>query len=158
MMQALSLPNDEGAVAAALHPISSAHRTLAQPLTEPNQHKGFVMPDARGAHNRDLRGRKPRNLLSNTDVAKRLRTALQDTYGEERSAAKKVAEDSGQSPRAAENWLSGDNPMSLTAFLNAFHNNAKFQAHARKLLLMEREIDPDFQAALAQFITVVQRS
>lgn len=106
---------------------------------------------------RKFRGKDPRNILTKTDAATLTREVTRIAYGESRSAAKKLAEDSGQSPKAAENWLAGENPMGLTAFLNAYRSNPTFKAWARKILLEEEDHDPQFQADLAKFIQAVQR-
>ncbi len=111
---------------------------------------------SKGAYNRKIRGNS-RNKFTNTETAALCRDVLRNTYGDQRFAAKSAAEDANQSPRAAENWLAGENPMSLTAFLNAYHNNPEFKAWARKLLLMESELDPDFQIELSNFIRAAQK-
>lgn len=110
-----------------------------------------------GSVTRKFRGRDPRKILSKTDTASLVREVTREAYGASRSAAKELAEDSGQSPKAAENWLAGENPMGLTAFLNAYHNNKSFKAWARKILLLEEDHDPEFQVQLAQFIRAAQR-
>jgi hypothetical protein len=86
-----------------------------------------------------------------------LRDVLEATYDGDASKHKAAALDANSSPRAAENWFAADNPMSLTAFLNAYHANPTFKAWARKLLLLEEDQDPEFQAQLAQFIRAAQR-
>jgi hypothetical protein len=97
-------------------------------------------------------------FLQNTDTAVLCREALRNAYGEEKSVNKSIAEDAGASPKAAENWTAGDNPMGLTAFLNAYRNNPVFKAWARKILLGEQDIDPSFQAELARFMQAVQKA
>lgn len=114
------------------------------------------MDISRGPYARRLRGNSPQRVRTTTEIAECIREACKAAYGESRSAAKELAADSASSPRAAENWLSGDNPMSLTAFLNAYANNTAFRAHARKLLLMEQDLDPTFQAELSRFIATVK--
>jgi len=98
-----------------------------------------------------------RNVLGNRDVAEQLREVLEATYDGDASKHKAAARDANSSPRAAENWFAADNPMSLTAFLNAYHANPTFKAWARKILLLEQDHDPEFQAQLAQFIRAAQR-
>lgn len=105
---------------------------------------------------RKFRGDK-RKVFQNIEVAELCGSVLREAYGDERKPHRAIAEDTGMSPRAAENWISGENPMSLVAFLNAYHNNQAFRAYARKLLLMEQELNPEFQTELARFITAVQR-
>lgn len=111
---------------------------------------------SRGAYARKFRGNSRNVLWSTTDVAYKIRDIATATYDGDHSKAKSFAEDAASSPRAAENWLAGDNPMSLTAFLNAYHNNPTFKAWARKILLMEQDSDPEFQAQLAAFIRAAQ--
>jgi hypothetical protein len=108
------------------------------------------MSIARGSYPRKIRG-SDRKMFRNVDVAAMCQKALGAAYGEEKSVHKTIAEDTGMSPSAAENWTAGENPMSLTAFLNAYHNNDAFKAWARKLLLMESEVDPEFEAEMARF-------
>lgn len=110
---------------------------------------------ARGPYARKFRGNS-RNVLTNRLVAELVRDTLEATYEGDASKAKAAATDAASSPRAAENWFAADNPMSLTAFLNAYHNNPTFKAWARKILLMETEQDPEFQAQLAAFIRAAQ--
>lgn len=114
------------------------------------------MLDLRGAFPRRNR-RDERRLFRNVDVAQLCKVTLTEAYGDEKSVHKAIAEDTGLSTSAAENWTQGENPMSLTAFLNAYHNNPKFKAHARKLILMESELDPALEIALAEFVRIAQR-
>lgn len=114
------------------------------------------MPISKGSYNRKIRGNS-HHRFTNIETAALCRDVLRNTYGEQRAAAKAAAEDSNQSPRAAENWIAGENPMSLTAFLNAYHNNPAFKAWARKLLLMEQDLDPHFERELHSFIRAAQR-
>lgn len=97
------------------------------------------------------------NVLGNRDVAEKLREVLCATYDGDASKHKAAARDANSSSRAAENWFAADNPMSLTAFLNAYHANPTFKAWARKILLMEQDHDPEFQAQLAAFVRAAQR-
>lgn len=109
-----------------------------------------------GPYARKIRG-DARNKWGNVDVAAKVKLTLDATYEGESSKHKAAARDANSSPRAAENWFAGDNPMSLTAFLNAYHANPTFKAWARKILLMEQDLDPAFQAELANFIRAAQR-
>ncbi len=109
---------------------------------------------SKGAYSRKIRGDNPRNLLGNAEVAQQCQAALKAAYGNTKSVAKDVADDSGQSPRAAENWLAAENPMGLTAFVNAYRNNPEFAAWARKLLLMEQDCDPEFEVEQHRFMQV----
>lgn len=95
-------------------------------------------------------------MFRNVDVAALCKAALEEAYQDEKSRHKAIAADTGMSPKAAENWTAGENPMSLTAFLNAFHNNKAFNAWARKVLLMEQDVNPHFQAELSRFIDAVR--
>lgn len=115
------------------------------------------MTNSRGAYARKFRGNSRNVLWSTRDVAYKLQDVARATYDGDQSKAKAFADDAASSPRAAENWLAGDNPMSLTAFLNAYHANPTFKAWARKILLMEEDLDPQFQAELAKFIQAAQR-
>lgn len=121
----------------------------------PNQNKGIAMGNSHGPYARKIRG-ECRNVLGNRDVALKLRDVSDATYDGDASKAKAAAKDANSSPRAAENWFAADNPMSLTAFLNAYHANPTFKAWARKILFMEEELDPAFQAQLAAFISAVR--
>jgi hypothetical protein len=123
---------------------------VAQPL------EGNHMHISHGPYARKFRGNS-RNVLGSQDVAHKLKEVLEATYDGDPSKHKAAAQDSASSPRAAENWFAADNPMSLTAFLNAYHANPTFKAWARKLLLLEEDHDPEFQAQLAKFIQAAQR-
>lgn len=114
------------------------------------------MGTSRGPYARKIRG-DSRNVWGNVDVAAKIKDTLTATYEGDASKHKAAARDANSSPRAAENWFAGDNPMSLTAFLNAYHNNSTFKAWAKKILLLEEEHDPEFQAQLAAFIRAAQR-
>lgn len=115
------------------------------------------MPFSRGAYTRNIRAKSGNVLfLSNRETANLCSEALQATYDGDQSKAKAAAADTGMSAKAAENWLAAENPMSLTAFLNAYRNNSTFRAWARKVLLMEADRDPAFEAELARFIRAAQ--
>lgn len=139
---ALSSPSDH----------SGNRAVSSSPLGEGQMHI------SRGAYARRIRGNSRNVLWSTTDVAAKVKDIGHATYEGDQSKAKAFADDAGSSPRAAENWLAGDNPMSLTAFLNAYHNNQTFKAWARKILLMEQEVDPEFQAQLAAFVAAVRKA
>lgn len=109
-----------------------------------------------GPYARKIRGDN-RNKWGSVDVAAKVKTTLEAAYDGDASRHKAAARDANTSPRAAENWFAGDNPMSLTAFLNVYHANPTFKAWARKLLLLEEDQDPEFQAQLAKFIQAAQR-
>lgn len=110
-----------------------------------------------GPYARKIRGNST-NVLGNRDVAIKVRDVLHATYDGDASKHKKAAQDANSSARAAENWFAGDNPMSLTAFLNAYHANSTFKAWAKKILLQEEDHDPELQAQLSAFIAAVRRS
>lgn len=110
-----------------------------------------------GPYARKIRG-DSRNVLGNRDVAEKVRDVLEATYDGDASKHKAAARDANSSARAAENWFAADNPMSLTAFLNAYHANPTFKAWARKILLMEQDQDPEFQAQLAAFVAAARRA
>lgn len=115
------------------------------------------MPISRGPYARNIRAKSGNIfLLSNRDTAHLCREALQAAYDGDASMAKAAAADSGMSPKAAENWLAAENPMSLTAFLNAYRNNTAFRAWAKKIMFMEADRDPAFEAELARFIRAAQ--
>lgn len=108
-----------------------------------------------GPYARKNRG-ESRNVLGTREVAELVKEVLEATYDGDASKHKAAAQDSNSSPRAAENWFAADNPPSLTAFLNSYHANPTYRAWARKILLRETELDPEFQADLAKFVRSVQ--
>lgn len=114
------------------------------------------MQTSRGPYARKIRG-ESRKVFGSVEVAALVRDTLDAAYEGQASKHKAAAQDANTSPRAAENWFAGENPMSLTAFLNAYHANPTFKAWARKILLMEQDHDPEFQAQLAQFIRAAQK-
>jgi len=73
---------------------------------------------------------------------------LRETYEGEAAPTVAVAEDAGQSKKAAENWWNGENPQGLTAFVNSYRNNPRFAAFARYYLLGHSDEDPQLQAQL----------
>jgi hypothetical protein len=97
---------------------------------------------------RIVRGEIPRNFLGNTEVAKLAQRALHEAFGHEQAPSKAVADDAGQSPKAAENWWAAENPPGLTAFVNLYRNNARFAAFARYYLLGHTENDPILEIQL----------
>lgn len=111
-----------------------------------------------GPYARRVRSNSRNVLWDSREVALRYKEVLEATYEGDASKHKRAAEDHGSSPRAAENWFSGDNASTLGGFLNAYHSNPTFKAWARKILLLEEERDPDFQAQLALFIQAAQRA
>lgn len=125
-------------------------------VSHPHHHdEGKTMFNSHGPYARKIRSNS-RNVLGNREVAELVRETLEATYDGDASKHKAAARDANSSARAAENWFAADNPMSLTAFLNAYHNNTTFKAWARKILLMEQDHDPEFQAQLAAFIRAAQ--
>lgn len=148
-----------GASASAKADVPTSHSRMSSqntsdPLAQPIE--GKQMRISHGPYARKMRGNS-RNVLGSQDVAVLVKETLEATYEGDASKHKAAALDAASSPRAAENWFAADNPMSLTAFLNAYHNNPTFKAWARKILLMEQDHDPEFQADLAKFIRSVQR-
>lgn len=133
------------------------NRTFQNKPQTPQQHRGDGMSFAHGPYGRRIQGNSRKVLLSNRETAHMCREVIHATYDGESSVAKAAADDSGMSAKAAENWMVAANPMSLTAFLNAYHRNPTFKAWARKILLMEEEIDPQFQAELHRFIAAAQK-
>lgn len=109
-----------------------------------------------GAYNRKIRGNTRKVFQEDVTVAKLYQQVLDNAYDGEESKAKKAADDHGSTPRAAENWFAGDNAPTLEKFLIGYHTNPKLKAWARKLLLLEEDHDPEFQAQLAAFIRAAQ--
>lgn len=91
---------------------------------------------------RIFRGENPREFLSNQDTARLVQRLVHETYAGEQAPTYELADDTGQSKKAAENWWAGENPMGLTAFVNAYRNNPRFAAFARFYLLGHTENDP----------------
>ena len=110
-----------------------------------------------GPYARRVRSNSRNVLWDSREVAVRYQEVLNATYDGDTSKHKRAAEDHGASVRAAENWFAGDNAATLAAFLRAYHGNTTFKAWARKILLLEEDHDPEFQAQLAQFIRAAQR-
>lgn len=102
------------------------------------------------------KGSSEKQYLDTEKTAALCKDALKAAYGDLPCQAKAAAKDAGFSPKAAEKWLGGQNPMSLSAFLNAYRNSVAFRAWAKKIMLMETEHDPAFQAELARFIRAAQ--
>jgi len=115
------------------------------------------MDNSRGPYARKFRGDSRKVSWDSNEVAAKYKEVLDATYEGSASKHKLAAEDHGSSPRAAENWFLGENGASLKGFLHAYHNNPTFKAWARKILLLEQDHDPEFQAQLAAFIRAAQR-
>ncbi|MEI9995130.1 MAG: hypothetical protein WDM91_11085 [Rhizomicrobium sp.] len=125
-------------------------------ISQRNNRGGFDR-NSRGDRGRSIRyqagrisrGESPRNILSNEDICRLNRTVLREAYGDGRQApTQEIAEDAGQSKKAAENWWNGENPQGLTAFVNAYRNNPRFAAFARYYLLGHTEHDPILEIQL----------
>lgn len=86
--------------------------------------------------------------LRERDVAKQVASALVVDFAHFRSHHKVIARIAGASPKAAENWLAGDNPPSLVFFLRLLPHSPSL----RKLVAMDAELSPDFQRELSQLI------
>lgn len=130
---------------------------LSSTSSLPNDNEGKQMHISHGPYARRVRAKSRNVLWDSREVATRYKEVLDATYEGDDSKHKRAAEDHAASPRAAENWFAGDNASSLTGFLNAYHGNPTFKAWARKILLLEEEHDPEFQAQLAAFISAAQR-
>lgn len=153
MMQAL--PSYRGHGVGAPETVKQRQNTFQNFPSLANHQEGIAVQNSRGAYERKFH-RADRRTFRNTDVAAKLKEVLNETYDGVASKTKAIAADACSSPAAAENWLAADNPMSLTAFLNAYHSNERFRAHARKLLLLEEDLNPHFQAELSRFINAVR--
>jgi hypothetical protein len=115
------------------------------------------MRNSNGAYARKVRGDARKVFQGEKTVAEIYQEVLDNAYEDVESKAKTAARDHGATPRAAENWLSGDNAPTLEKFLIGYHTNPKVKAWVRKLLLLEEDHDPEFQAQLARFIQAAQR-
>src|SRR5690242_8181334 len=73
-----------------------------------------------GTYARRVRANSRNVLWDNREVAVRYKEVLHATYEGDSSKHKRAAEDHGSSPRAAENWFSGDNAATLAGFLRAY--------------------------------------
>ena len=153
-----SKPLQYGAsVGAAVPSVHFHNHSFSNVTPSQRQHiGGDQMRISHGPYDRKIHS-KSRNVLGNREVAEKLRDVLEATYDGDASKHKKAALDANSSARAAENWFAADNPMNLTAFLNAYLNNPTFKAWAKKILLQEEDHDPEFQAQLAAFIRAAQK-
>lgn len=77
----------------------------------------------------------PRNDrgITDNDICQVLDFALETAYRHRRDAAKKAAQDAQVTPRTAENWIGGENTMSLKNFVKMWHANPTFRAEAARL-------------------------
>jgi hypothetical protein len=91
-------------------------------------------------------------LIGGIDAAYLVQIVVTRAYGDFRDAAARLAKDSGASERAAQNWMQGKGPMTMRHFINAYRNNERFAAWARRVLLVEPSHDPEFDALLGTFI------
>lgn len=111
-----------------------------------------------GPYARKFRGDARKVFQGDKSVAELYQQVLDAAYEGEESKVKKAAKDHGSTPRAAENWFAGDNAPTLEKFLLGYHTNPAVKAWAKKLLLLEEDHDPEFQAELSRFIQAAQRA
>lgn len=94
--------------------------------------------------------------LSTNEVQDGQAEVLSEIYGPLKSAAKELARDAGTCERSARNHLSGANAMNLTDFFNACRAIPELKAWGAKMMGMEADHDPMFQAELAAFVRAAQ--
>lgn len=71
--------------------------------------------------------------------------------------AKQIARHTGSGREAARNWLDGKNAMSLTMFLRLCQSNPTFLAEAKRLIMMDADIDPQIEAEMMRFAMSIVR-
>lgn len=100
------------------------------------------------------------NLLprvSTQEVTEGQAEVLREVYGPLKSAAKELALDAGTCERSARNHLAAQNAMNLTDFFNACRAIPELRSWGAKMMGMEADIDPQFQAELARFMQAAQQ-
>lgn len=114
---------------------------------------GHVRHNIRKHDPRNISRKSEKMFLSNREVAEANREALREAYLGMQAPTEAIAEDSGASKKAAENWVAGENPQGLTAFINNYRNNPKFAALARYHLLGHTDFDPIVQIQAQNAVT-----
>lgn len=95
--------------------------------------------------------------LSTQEVTQGQADVLQGVYGPLKKPAETLSGDSGTSTRAARNHLAGVNAMNLTDFFNACRAIPELRAWGAKMMGMEADHDPKFQAELVSFVRAAQQ-
>ena len=90
-----------------------------------------------------------RSNLTNDTVAEVLRVALQQDFGQQRHAAKRIARAAGASERSAENWLAGREIPGGVNLLRLALCSPSLAAEVRRIITMEAEHDPDTERAIS---------
>lgn len=134
---------------------SGASGAVESRTESPRNNQSSYPRMSRAQKRRNIRGETPRTFLSNDEVTERNRLALEEAYVDTDHPAEAISEDAGQSTKAAQNWIAGENPMSLTAFVNAYQNNAAFRAWAKYHVLGEQDFDPVAHIQMANAVTNV---
>lgn len=80
--------------------------------------------------------------------------AMRAHVGDDRHAAKKLADILECSPRTAENYLQGRTAPGGVHFLRAYAAIPEFTAEVRRLSAMESSLDPEFERAAMDFLRV----
>lgn len=99
---------------------------------------------------RTSRDESPRKFFENDDVAQIHKHVLREAYDGIQAPTLAIAEDSGASKKAAENWWNGENPIGPVAFANLYNNNTAFAALARYYLLGHVDADPYLEIQMQQ--------
>ena len=87
--------------------------------------------------------------LTTDTVAEVIRNALQQDFGQQRHATKRIARAAEASERSAENWMSGKGIPGGIHLLRLMSQSPTLAAEVRRITAMEAEQDPDTERAIS---------
>lgn len=95
--------------------------------------------------------------LSSDDLGTIVASALQNAFGDEKSAIKRIMDVSKCNERAAKNWYQGKNAPNALFLLRLIATVPELQAEVRRLTAMESDLDPHFERAMSQAMELFTR-
>ena len=95
--------------------------------------------------------------LEASDVAAMVSRSLQQDFGQERHAVKKIAGGTGAGLKTAENWLGGRCAPDAANLLKLMAMSPVLAGEVRRLTAMEANLDPEFERAMSQAVNLFMR-
>lgn len=107
--------------------------------------------------NRTEERKAPVLTMDTNDTTAAVVGAIRRAYDGQRDAAKLLARQANSNTRAAKNWLDGHNLPDVVHFLRLMAQIPELKAEVRRLVGMESDLDPEFDAALAKLVGLAAR-
>lgn len=82
---------------------------------------------------------------------------IRDAYSGRHDMHKAAARDADATPRAARNWLDGENLPGLWHFLQLARRHPELKAEVARLLELDAGLDPELDRRMAELVTAYQR-